>query len=131
MAKLASRYYSHAEIIEMHHEAKVDAPSGTSLATARAMAEARGEDFMSPHTERETIKGTRGGRQDGITIHSVRLPGLVAHQQVLFGSPGESLTIRHDTMDRNSFMPGVVLAVREVVSRQELVYGLDSLMGLS
>jgi 4-hydroxy-tetrahydrodipicolinate reductase len=131
MAKLASQYYSHAEIIEMHHDAKVDAPSGTSLATARAMAEAHGKPFVSPAPERETIRGTRGGQQDGVTIHSVRLPGLVAHQQVLFGAPGEALTIRHDTMDRASFMPGVLLAVREVMSRQELVYGLDTLMGLA
>lgn len=130
MAKLASKFYSHAEIIEMHHDGKVDAPSGTSLATARSMSEARGKPFVTPATERETIRGTRGGHQDGITIHSVRLPGLVAHQQVLFGSPGEALTIRHDTMDRGSFMPGVVLATREVMNRQELVYGLEKLMGL-
>jgi 4-hydroxy-tetrahydrodipicolinate reductase len=130
MASLASRYYSHAEIIEMHHDAKVDAPSGTSLATARAMREARGKPFVAPSPERETIRGTRGGQQDGVTIHSVRLPGLVAHQQVMFASPGETLTIRHDTMDRGSFMPGVILAVREVMNRQELVYGLETLMGL-
>jgi 4-hydroxy-tetrahydrodipicolinate reductase len=129
MAKLAARFYSHAEIIEMHHDAKVDAPSGTSLATARAMVSERGEPFVSPPTELETIRGTRGGQQGGVTIHSVRLPGLVAHQQVMFGSPGEALTIRHDTMDRGSFMPGVVLATREVMTREELVYGLEALMG--
>jgi 4-hydroxy-tetrahydrodipicolinate reductase len=131
MARLASRYYSHAEIIEMHHDAKVDAPSGTSLATARAMAEARGKAFVAPAPQRETIRGTRGGQQDGVAIHSVRLPGLVAHQQVMFASPGETLTIRHDTMDRGSFMPGVMLAVREVMGRQDFVYGLESLMGLA
>ena len=130
MARLAAQYYSHAEIIEMHHDAKVDAPSGTSLATARAMAQSRGKPFVAPAPERETIRGTRGGQQDGVTIHSVRLPGLVAHQQVMFASPGETLTIRHDTMDRGSFMPGVLLAVREVMGRQAFVYGLESLMGL-
>jgi 4-hydroxy-tetrahydrodipicolinate reductase len=130
MARLAARHYSHAEIIEMHHAAKADAPSGTSIATARGMAEARGQPFISSPAEKETVRGTRGGEQNGIAIHSVRLPGLVAHQQVIFSSPGEILTIKHDTLDRESFMPGVVMAVREVMALDHLVYGLDSLMGL-
>jgi 4-hydroxy-tetrahydrodipicolinate reductase len=129
MARMASRYYDHAEIIEMHHDQKVDAPSGTSIATAKGMAEARGEKpFTVPPTEKETVKGTRGGQQGGVTIHSVRLPGLVAHQQVMFGAPGETLTLRHDTMDRVSFMPGVMLAVREVMDLDRLVIGLDRLI---
>jgi 4-hydroxy-tetrahydrodipicolinate reductase len=130
MAKLASRFYSQAEIIEMHHDRKADAPSGTSIATAKAMAAGRGQAFAPPVTAKETLKGTRGGSQDGVVIHSVRLPGLVAHQQVVFGAPGETLTIRHDSMDRASFMPGVVLAVREVMARNELVFGLDRLIGI-
>jgi 4-hydroxy-tetrahydrodipicolinate reductase len=131
MSKLAARFYEQAEIIEMHHDGKADAPSGTSIATAKAMAEGHGKAFIPPVTQKETIKGTRGGAQDGIAIHSVRLPGLVAHQQVIFGAPGETLTIRHDSMDRASFMPGVILAVREVMSRNELVIGLDRLIGLT
>ena len=130
MARLASRYFDNAEILEMHHDAKVDAPSGTSIATARGMAEARGKPFIVPVTKKETIKGSRGGQAGNVPIHSVRLPGLVAHQQVMFGAPGETLTIRHDTMDRISFMPGVILAVREVMKRDHMVYGLDRLMGL-
>lgn len=128
MARLAAKYYDNAEIIEMHHDQKIDAPSGTSLATARTMADARGKPFNVPSTEKETIKGTRGGQQSGITIHSMRMPGLVAHQQVMFGAPGETLTIRHDTLDRVSFMPGVLLALREVMKLDKLVVGLDRLI---
>ena len=128
MARMAARYYEHAEIIEMHGEKKIDAPSGTSIATAAAMAEGRAEGFTIPPTEKQTLKGTRGGESHGITIHSVRLPGLVAHQQVIFGATGETLTIRHDTVDRVSFMPGVMLAVREVMKLDKLVVGLDRLI---
>ncbi|HET8943766.1 MAG TPA: 4-hydroxy-tetrahydrodipicolinate reductase [Dehalococcoidia bacterium] len=131
MARLAARYYENAEIIEMHHDRKVDAPSGTSLATARGMAEAREGPFTRPPTHKQTLPGTRGGETGGITIHSVRLPGLVAHQEVIFGGRGETLTIRHDSMGRESFMPGVVLAIREVMERKELVVGLEALLGLS
>jgi 4-hydroxy-tetrahydrodipicolinate reductase len=130
MARLASRYFDNAEIIEMHHDRKVDAPSGTSLATAKAMADERQKPFVVPPTKKEPVRGTRGGTAEGIPIHSVRMPGLVAHQQVMFGAAGEMLTIRHDTMDRVSFMPGVVLAVREVMKRDSMVFGLDRLMGL-
>ena len=131
MAALAARFYGHAEIIEMHHDQKVDAPSGTSLATARGMAEAREGPFTHPETRKQTLPGTRGGEISGITIHSVRLPGLVAHQQVIFGAPGETLTIRHDSTGRESFMPGVILSVREVMQRKELIIGLDRLIGLA
>ncbi|HSP55533.1 MAG TPA: 4-hydroxy-tetrahydrodipicolinate reductase [Dehalococcoidia bacterium] len=131
MAVIASRFYENAEIIEMHHDQKADAPSGTALATARRMAEARGSAFTHPPTDKQTLAGTRGGATSGITIHSVRLPGLVAHQQVIFGGTGETLTIRHDSTGRESFMPGVILAVREVMSRRELVVGLDRLIGLA
>ncbi len=131
MASIASRFYENAEIIEMHHDQKADAPSGTALATARGMAEARGSPFTHPLTQKQTLPGTRGGETSGITIHSVRLPGLVAHQEVIFGGPGETLTIRHDSMGRESFMPGVLLAIREVMTRKELVVGLDRLIGLA
>ncbi|MEK7872874.1 MAG: 4-hydroxy-tetrahydrodipicolinate reductase [Chloroflexota bacterium] len=131
LAKLAARYFDEAEVIELHHDQKADAPSGTALATARAMRESRGGPFKYAATTRETIPGTRGGQVDGIAIHSVRLQGLLAHQEVLFGGPGQTLSIRHDTISRECFMPGVLLAVKEVVKRQELVYGLEALLKLS
>ena len=130
MAAIAGRFFDSAEIIEMHHDAKVDAPSGTAIATAKAMAEAREAPFVRPQTEKENLPGTRGGEIAGVTIHSVRLPGLVAHQEVVLGGLGETLTIRHDTISRESFMPGVLLAIREVMKRNELVLGLDKLIGL-
>jgi 4-hydroxy-tetrahydrodipicolinate reductase len=130
MAKLAAPYYEFTEIIELHHDQKVDAPSGTALATAMEMANARNKPFTRATTEKQNLPGTRGGSIGGATIHSVRLPGLVAHQEVIFGGPGEILTIRHDTTSRESFMPGVLLAVREVMNRGELVVGLERLLGL-
>jgi len=130
MAKTAARFYSSAEIIELHHDQKVDAPSGTAIATAKGMAEGRGKSFDRTETQRENLPGTRGSDVSGVTIHSVRLPGLVAHQEVIFGSPGEILTIRHDTLGRESFMPGVLLAVRHVMQHPGLVVGLDRLIGL-
>lgn len=130
MAKTASRFFDSAEILEMHHDKKVDAPSGTSIATAKMMAEARGKPFERAETERENLPGTRGNEIGGVTIHSVRLPGLVAHQEIIFGAPGETLQVRHNSMDRVSFMPGVVLAVREVMKLDHLVIGLDRLLGL-
>ncbi|MBI2760801.1 MAG: 4-hydroxy-tetrahydrodipicolinate reductase [Chloroflexi bacterium] len=129
-ARIAAPYFDVAEIIELHHDKKVDAPSGTALTTAREMAAARGSSFEHPETEKTTIPGTRGGVDGGITIHSVRLPGLVAHQEVLFGGLGQTLTIRHDSTSRESFIPGVILAAREVMTRTELIVGLDRLMGL-
>jgi 4-hydroxy-tetrahydrodipicolinate reductase len=129
-ATLAARFFDVAEIIELHHDKKVDAPSGTALATARAMIAARGRPFHHPATETFTIPGSRGGVEGGITLHSVRLPGLVAHQEVLLGGLGQVLTIRHDSTSRESFLPGVLLATREVMRRTELVIGLDTLMGL-
>lgn len=131
MAKLAARYFDSAEIIEMHHDKKVDAPSGTALSTAKLMHEARGMDFAHNVPSLTHIDGTRGGTEGGIPIHSVRLPGLVAHQQVLFGGQGQTLTLRHDTTGRDSFIPGVLLAIREVMERDHLVEGLDQLVGLT
>lgn len=131
MAKIAAPFFDAAEIIEQHHEQKVDAPSGTSIATARGMLEARGRPFARNVPDAETVAGTRAGSVDGITIHSVRLPGLVAHQEVVFGGTGQTLTIRHDSTGRDSFMPGIILAVREVMKREDLVIGLDALIGLA
>src|SRR3990172_10760993 len=131
LARIAARFFDHAEVIEMHHDGKADAPSGTAIATARAMSDARESPFVRPPTTKETVEGARGAAVDGVTIHSVRLPGLVAHQEVILGGPGQTLIIRHDSISRESFMPGVVLAVREVMSRQELVLGLDRLIGLA
>jgi len=131
MAKIAARYFDAAEIIELHHAQKVDAPSGTAVATAKGMVEARGRPFERNVPESETVPGARVAQIDGVTLHSLRLPGLVAHQEVIFGGQGQTLTIRHDSTGRDSFMPGIVLAVREVMRREELVVGLDALIGLS
>lgn len=130
LARLTARYFDSAEIIEKHHDAKVDAPSGTAMATARAMIERRGKPFTYPVLQKETLAGTRGGETDGIAIHSVRLPGLLAHQEVIFGAPGQTLTIRHDSISRESFMPGVLMAVKEVLRRKGFTYGLESILGL-
>jgi 4-hydroxy-tetrahydrodipicolinate reductase len=127
-AEMAARIFPAAEIIELHHEGKLDAPSGTAIATAERMAKARGEAWEGPTNE--TVDGVRGGDASGIRIHSVRLPGLVAHQEVVFGGVGQTLTIRHDSMQRVSFMPGVILAIKEVIRRAGLTVGLEPLLGL-
>jgi 4-hydroxy-tetrahydrodipicolinate reductase len=129
-AAVAGRFYPAAEVIELHHQGKADAPSGTALRTARAIAAAR-DRGSSPVGGVESVAGARGGEVDGVRVHSVRLPGLVAHQEVIFGGQGEVLTLRHDSLDRSSFMPGVLLAVREVGSRPGLTVGLEPLLGLS
>jgi 4-hydroxy-tetrahydrodipicolinate reductase len=129
LATIAARYFDAVEVIEMHHDGKVDAPSGTAVETARLMREARGSDFEMNVPETETIEGGRGAHLGGVPLHSVRLPGLVAHQQIIFGGLGQTLTLRHDSTGRDSFMPGVLLAVREVMRRNELVVGLDALVG--
>jgi len=127
-AAMAARYFPAVEVIELHHDGKADAPSGTSLATARRIAEAT--DGRARDAGHESVQGVRGGAVDGVRIHSVRLPGLVAHQEVLFGGDGQTLTIRHDSTDRSSFMPGVLLAVREVSTRPGLTLGLEPLLDL-
>jgi 4-hydroxy-tetrahydrodipicolinate reductase len=129
-ARIAAPHYNSAEVIELHHDGKVDAPSGTALATARAMEAARGSGFRRQEPSTITVPGTRGGESGGVSIHSVRLPGLVAHQEVIFGGPGELLTIRHDSLARSSFMPGVLLAVRSVMERPVFIRGLEPLLGL-
>ena len=129
LAKMAAKYLDHAEIIELHHHLKADAPSGTALSTAKAMAAARGQPFSHP-PQRNKTSPSRGEQVEGVTIHSVRLPGLLAHQEVILGGPGQTLSIRHDTISRECYMPGVILAIKEVVKRRGLVYGLDTLLGL-
>jgi 4-hydroxy-tetrahydrodipicolinate reductase len=129
LAKIAGKYLDHAEIIELHHDRKVDAPSGTALTTARAMAAARGKPFLPPSVQGEA-SASRGQSVEGVTIHSVRLPGLMSHQEVIMGGDGQTLRIRHDQISREAFMPGVILAVKEVVKRRGLIYGLDNLLGL-
>lgn len=130
LAKIAAKFFENAEIIELHHDKKIDAPSGTALATAKAMLEARGDSFIYPQTKKENISGSRGGQVGGIAIHSVRLPGIVASQEVVFGTTAQTLSLRHDTLSRESYMSGVTLAIKDVVKRQGLVYGLDALLNL-
>ena len=129
-ARLAAQYFSNVEIIELHHDRKRDAPSGTALRTAAVVAAARGSPPTPAVKGEEMIAGVRGGRADGVPVHSVRLPGLVAHQEIIFGGPGQTLTIRHDSVNEESFMPGLMLAVRKVRSLTGLVYGLEKLLDL-
>ena len=129
LAKIAARYMDFAEITELHHHLKVDAPSGTALNTARAMAQARGKPFERPPGEGKAPP-SRGEEVEGVSIHSVRLPGLMAHHEVLLGAPGQTLSIRHDTIGRECYMPGVIMAIKQVVKRQGLVRGLAALLGL-
>jgi 4-hydroxy-tetrahydrodipicolinate reductase len=125
----ASKYFDHVEIIELHHNQKADAPSGTAIQTAELLSEL-GKNFNPPKvTETEHMKGARGSlTNEGIRIHSVRLPGLIAHQEVIFGAPGQIYTLRHDTSDRSCYMPGVILSVRKVLELQSLVYGLEKIL---
>ncbi|MEW6152961.1 MAG: 4-hydroxy-tetrahydrodipicolinate reductase [Actinomycetota bacterium] len=129
-AELAARYFETAEIIELHHDQKADAPSGTAMLTAERVAAASSEWAPDP-TVNEVVEGSRGGQAaGGIRVHAVRLRGLVAHQEVLFGTMGQSLSIRHDSYDRSSFMPGVLLAVKSVADRPGLTIGLDALIDI-
>jgi len=129
LAKVAAKYLDYAEIIELHHHLKADSPSGTALSTAKAMAKARGKPFYRPPEQRQT-SNSRGEQVEGVTIHSVRLPGLLAHQEVILGALGQTLSIRHDTIGRECYIPGVILAIKEVVKRRGLIYGLDALLNL-
>ena len=131
-AEQAARFYESVEIIELHHPNKADAPSGTASTTAHRIAAARAAAGRPPIPDAtsQEVPGARGADIDGIQVHSVRLRGLVAHQEVLLGDPGETLTIRHDSLDRVSFMPGVLTAVRAVVSRPGLTVGIDDLLGI-
>jgi 4-hydroxy-tetrahydrodipicolinate reductase len=129
-AAVAAPFFESVEIVEMHHPDKVDAPSGTATHTAEAIAAAR-DGRPSPDATRTALEGARGASIDGVTVHSVRVRGLVAHQEVLLGAAGETLTIRHDSLDRVSFMPGVLLGIRNVGSHPGLTVGLDAFLDLA
>jgi len=125
----AAKYFPHVEIIEMHHDQKLDAPSGTAIRTAELIAAKRGELRQGHPAEMEKLPGARGADIAGIKLHSVRLPGYVAHQEVIFGGIGQTLSIRHDSISRESFMPGVLLACKRVLTADGLIYGLENILG--
>jgi 4-hydroxy-tetrahydrodipicolinate reductase len=127
-ATQAAKYFRWAEIIEYHHERKLDAPSGTARRTADMMRKARDDGFRTPVDSEESVKGARGGYLGGLRIHSVRLPGKLAHQEVILAAPGEVLTIKHDASNRESYMPGMLLAIREVLTFNGLVVGLENIL---
>jgi 4-hydroxy-tetrahydrodipicolinate reductase len=130
LAKFAAKFFDHAEIIEMHHDKKADAPSGTAIATARAMSQTHIKPFIYPEVKKEILSYTRGGQMDGIAIHSLRLPGFMAGQEVIFSGAGETLSLRHSAISRECYLPGVILAIKEVTKRKGLTYGLDALLKL-
>lgn len=127
-AKEIAHHFSMVEIIEMHHAGKLDSPSGTAMRTAELIASSRTCEPRLPSNTKETLAGARGANYTNIPIHSVRLPGIIANQEVMFGAPGETLSIKHTTIDRQCFMPGVVLACKKVVKLDRLVYGLEELV---
>jgi 4-hydroxy-tetrahydrodipicolinate reductase len=129
-AQQAAPFYESVEVIELHHPHKADAPSGTARRTAELIADARKDLSPNPDATSSALPGARGADVDGVPVHSVRLAGLVAHQEVLFGTTGETLTIRHDSIDRTSFVPGVLLAVRRIKERPGLTLGIDTLLDL-
>ena len=131
-AQLAARYFESAEVIELHHPGKADAPSGTAVRTAELIAQARAAAGMPavPDATTQSLDGARGSDVDGIRVHALRIAGMVAHQEIIFGTEGETLTIRHDSLNRSSFMPGVLLGVRNVAARPGLTVGLEPLLGL-
>jgi 4-hydroxy-tetrahydrodipicolinate reductase len=128
----AARFFESVEVVELHHPDKVDAPSGTAVRTARLIAQARRDAGVAPAPDATstTLPGARGADVDGVPVHAVRLRGLVAHQEVLLGAPGETVTLRHDSLDRSSFMPGVLLGVREVAAHPGLTVGLEHWLDL-
>lgn len=130
-AAKAAPYFSSVEIIELHHPRKVDAPSGTAKRTAQLVAKSRKNSPKMPDATTDLVAGARGAVVDGIPVHSIRAAGLVAHQEVIFGGAGETLTIRHDSLDRESFMPGVLLAVRNVSTKPGVTFGLEELLDLN
>lgn len=130
LAGIAGRFFDSAEIIELHRDKKLDAPSGTALFTARVLAQERGAAFTHAPTEKLTLSDVRGGEVEGVGIHSVRLPGLIAHQEVIFGGLGQTLTLRHDTTSQESYVPGTLIAIRHVLESKGLTVGLAALLGL-
>jgi 4-hydroxy-tetrahydrodipicolinate reductase len=131
LAEIAAPHFDAAEVIEMHHAAKLDAPSGTALTTARRLAARRGDKpFAHKKPEKVTLAGTRGGEEGSVAVHSIRLPGFVADQEVIFGLPGQTLTIAHRTTSREAYVPGVLIAIRAVTAGDHFYRGLDQLLGL-
>ena len=128
LAEQAAPYFDYVDIVESHHEAKIDAPSGFALALAGSLS--AGKQFKRNQTERENLPNTRGGEHGGVTVHSIRMPGRSAHHEVIFGAPGQTVTLRHDTLGRDCYMPGVVRCIRDVVKRPGLVVGLENVLGL-
>jgi 4-hydroxy-tetrahydrodipicolinate reductase len=128
LSKQAARFFDYADLTEMHHEAKIDSPSGTAIAIADATVESRGAPFIAPSPDGNVAAGTRGGTLLGITVHSARMPGRVAHHELVLSTLGQTLTIRHDSVSRESFMPGVMLAIRTVGDRRGMTVGLDKIL---
>lgn len=130
LAQQIGRFFEVAEVVEQHHDAKIDAPSGTALAIARALVEGRGEPFARQMPTREPAPGSRGADFDGVSIHAQRMPGRIAHHEITLGALGQTLTLRHDTIGRECYMPGVLTAIRQVVQYRGLVVGLEKLLNL-
>lgn len=128
LAEQAAAYFDYVDIIETHHEAKIDAPSGFAVALARSLGDKK--QFTRNVTEKENMPNTRGGEYNGVTVHSLRMPGRVAQHEVIMGAAGQTLTLRHDTLGRDCYMPGVIRCIREVVKRPGLVVGLENILGL-
>ncbi|HHX86854.1 MAG TPA: 4-hydroxy-tetrahydrodipicolinate reductase [Firmicutes bacterium] len=129
LAQICARFFPQVEIIELHHNGKIDAPSGTAIKTAQLITSAR-RQHCSPASSLEKIPGARGGDFEGIHIHSVRLPGLVAHQEIIFGGEGQILTIKHESLNRRSFLPGIIEAIRKAPETKQLVYGMENLLDI-
>ena len=128
LAEQAAPYFDYVDIIESHHEAKIDSPSGFALALMRSLGE--NKQFTRNEPEKENLPNTRGGEHHGISVHSIRMPGKSAHHEVIFGAPGQTVSLRHDTLGRDCYMPGVVRCIRDVVTRRGLVIGLEKVLGL-
>ena len=128
LAEEAAAYFDYVDIIESHHEAKIDAPSGFAVALARSLGDRK--EFTRNLTERENLTGSRGAEHNGVTVHSIRMPGRSAHHEVIFGALGQTVSLRHDTLGRDCYMPGVLRCIREVVNRPGLVVGLENVLGL-
>ena len=131
LSGIASKYFDYVDLIESHHEMKVDAPSGTALSIVNSMIDVRKNGFEQNETLKELLPNTRGGNYKGINIHSARIPGRVARHEVVFGGPGQTFTMLHDSINREGFMPGVIVGIRNVMELKSLVIGLDSVLGLS
>jgi len=130
ISRIAGKFFDYADITEIHHETKIDAPSGTSLGIAEALAESKGNTYKSPKPDQITLDNTRGGEVKGINIHSGRMPGKLAYHSIVLGTQGQTLTMTHDTINRECYMPGVIIAIIEVIKSQNLTVGLEKVLGL-